>query len=97
VITAAAVGSTPFTKTRFREGYDMRDVDRFLTTARRNLLFYEGSTSEQPSLSAADVVGVRFLPTRYRGGYDQDQVDTLLDQIVETLQGYEARGRTTIL
>ena len=97
MITSAEVASSTFTATRFREGYDMGDVDACLTKVRRALESYERRAGGLAELTAVQVVNSRFQPTKFRAGYDQDQVDALLDRVVAALRDYEGTGEPTIL
>lgn len=58
---------------RFRTGYNVREVDEFLTRARAA---YEG---RDPSFQPADVITASF--TTERGGYDMRVVDEALDRL----------------
>lgn len=68
-----------FTRTWFREGYDVAEVDAFFSRAHHALESDDGSVTEQ------DVHDVRFTPVRLRAGYDMDEVDRELDRIVAAL------------
>lgn len=78
-------------RTKFREGYEIDEVDAFLAAARAALYAHErrAFASAQPPLSASDVVAARFVPTKFRAGYDQDHVDELLDRIAAALTAHE--------
>ena len=69
-----------FRPTRFREGYDVTEVDEFLRRAHRAL------ESEDGSITAEDVRAVRFSPVRLKEGYDMGQVDGELERIAAALQ-----------
>lgn len=80
-----------FSLTRFREGYDLADVDAFLEHLRDTLVQWE---SGRPGLIlSGEVAETRFAVTKFRNGYDQDQVDNFLDEATITLAGYE-KGQT---
>lgn len=64
-----------FTIVRFKEGYDMGEVDDFLRRAERG------------GLTAADVRDVVFSTTRFRRAYDVDEVDDYLDRLAARLDG----------
>lgn len=68
--------------TKFREGYDIPEVDAFLKRAAAAL----DGTGTGAALTAADVLNVKFHPTKFREGYDQDVVDDLLDEVVLALR-----------
>lgn len=80
-----------FSLTRFREGYELAEVDAFLDSLRDTLIQWE--SGRQGVILSAEVVEQRFAVTRFRNGYDQDQVDNFLDEATTTLAGYE-KGRT---
>ena len=70
-----------------RKGYDIEQVDAFLTRAADALdAVADGRT---PGVSADEVHSVVFAkPGLGRGrGYDEDQVDTLLDAVEAALRG----------
>ena len=72
------------TPTKFREGYDMAQVDAFLDRAAAAL--DEHQRGQVPSLSPDDVENVKFAATKFREGYDQDETDDLLDRVIRTLR-----------
>lgn len=82
MLTPDEVRGTRFSQTKWREGYDQRDVDAFLDRV--------AATLERPgaagALTADDVVQVRFRPTKLSAGYDQDEVDDFLDRVVASLR-----------
>ncbi|GAA1695488.1 hypothetical protein GCM10009745_46590 [Kribbella yunnanensis] len=65
-----------FTRVRWREGYDIDEVDAFLE---RLAATVEGRYVDTP-VTAADIRNISFTPTRLREGYAIDEVDTFLDQ-----------------
>ena len=71
--------STPvptFSRVRWREGYQVGDVDDFLLEIRPLL------DGRLPDPALADrIVNARFRPVRLRAGYDMMQVDAYLDQL----------------
>jgi DivIVA domain-containing protein len=91
-MTAAAVEAAVFTQTRFREGYDLEEVDAFLARCAASIRWAEGGSRPSDPVTADDVVAARFRPTKFRAGYDQDQVDDLLDRIVVTLRAEPRRA-----
>lgn len=67
-----------FTRTRWREGYALADVDDFLER-----VFHAPSTG-QP---VPDVDSAVFRPTRFGEGYDMGEVDDFLDELAAGLPG----------
>jgi DivIVA domain-containing protein len=61
-----------FTVGRFREGYDMAEVDAFVDKVYAAL-------DGRVVLTPADVQGIAFTPVRIREGYDVAEVDAFLD------------------
>ncbi|WP_183100952.1 DivIVA domain-containing protein [Nocardioides pelophilus] len=72
-----------FSRVRFREGYDVVEVDDFLRRAHHALESGDGSVSAQ------DVREARFSPVRLREGYDMGQVDLELDRVAAALEPRE--------
>lgn len=68
-----------FGLTKYREGYDVGEVDAFI------LRIEEARQHIPPTLSADDVRAVMFPPSRLRTGYDQGQVDDWLDEVAADL------------
>lgn len=83
-ISAAELRATVIRGTRFREGYNVGQVDRLLADAAQSLELKEHG--QMPSLSAEQVLNVRFAATKFRPGYDQDVVDDLLDRVIHALR-----------
>ncbi|WP_114423686.1 DivIVA domain-containing protein [Nocardioides houyundeii] len=77
---AAQVNAALFPVTRFRVGYDMQEVDRFLARIGEDL------TSGDPRIQAQEVADKRFKPVRMRDGYGVNEVDDLLDQVANHLR-----------
>lgn len=69
-----------FTPVRFREGYDMAQVDELLSTIETLPLY-----ARAERLKAA-----RFMPVRLREGYDMREVDRYLDELADH---YSAQAR----
>lgn len=89
-MTGERVHAARFAVTKFREGYEMDQVDDFLDRIATALdVAAEGGV---PSLSVDDVLEMRFTATKYREGYDQDQVDDFLDQVIRTMRADPAIG-----
>jgi DivIVA domain-containing protein len=70
---------------RFREGYNMADVDEFLRRAHHALESRDGS------VTSSDVHNIRFRPTRLKEGYHMLEVDEELDRVAAALQKLEQR------
>lgn len=72
----AQLAERSFPRTRFREGYDMGDVERFiedvLTRLRRDV----------STVSVEEISDVRFTPVRLRTGYEMWAVDGYLDELI---------------
>ena len=83
-ISAAELRATVIRGTRFREGYNVSQVDRLLADAAQSLELKE--RGQVPSMSAEQVLNVRFEATKFRPGYDQDEVDDLLDRVIHALR-----------
>jgi DivIVA domain-containing protein len=78
------IESMRFTTVRFREGYDMGEVDRFLERT------VEAIRQSQPVLGMVN--DVRITPVRLRVGYDMVEVDEFLDLITETADRLTGAG-----
>lgn len=96
MISAHDVLNARFMPTKFREGYEMAEVDQFLDQIARTLGRLEsGYTSDADGgrlIAPNDILNKRFVPTKFRGGYDIDQVDDFLDKVQATLTEYVARA-----
>ncbi|MFF3065334.1 DivIVA domain-containing protein [Oerskovia sp. NPDC057915] len=91
MLTADQVLDTKFTATKFREGYDVVQVDDYLDRVAVTLAAYEsGDRPGTGLLTSAEASGVRFSATKWREGYDVTEVDDLIDGIVGTLRSYES-------
>jgi len=88
----ARPGSTRFSTTRLRPGYDMEQVDAFLDAVRDTLLGVR-----QPPLTADEIRDKRFATTRLRPGYDEQEVDAFLGEAEARLRVRcaECGGQTT--
>lgn len=62
-----------FSTTRFKEGYDIAEVDKFLRRI------------EAGEASAEDIRTVTFSTVRFRSGYDTDEVDDYLDRVIRQM------------
>jgi DivIVA domain-containing protein len=76
-----------FRRVRWKEGYDTRDVDLFLTRLRDDL------RRHPPRVSPEEVLAVRFRTTRLSRGYRQEDVEEYLDEVVRRLGGDDRRTR----
>ena len=96
MISAHDVLNARFMPTKFREGYEMAEVDQFLDQIARTLGRLEaGYTSDADGgrlVAPDDVRNKQFVATKFRGGYDVDQVDDFLDKVQVTLTEYVARA-----
>lgn len=91
MLTAQQVLNTKFSATKFREGYDVEQVDDYLDRVMATLTAYEaGDRPGRGLLTAAEAQGARFSATKWREGYDVTEVDDLIDSIISTLRSYEA-------
>ncbi|WP_082495086.1 DivIVA domain-containing protein [Cellulomonas sp. Leaf334] len=85
MLTAYDVLNQKFAATKFREGYDQDEVDRFLDRVTVTLRGLEGGETTGDAVTADEVGAVRFHATKFREGYDQDEVDDFLDRVRERL------------
>ncbi|HEV2256557.1 MAG TPA: DivIVA domain-containing protein [Streptosporangiaceae bacterium] len=69
------VRATQFSTTRLRPGYDIEEVDAFLSAIRDTFLGIR-----EPSLTPDEIRTKQFSTTRLRPGYDQEEVDAFLDE-----------------
>lgn len=74
----ARVEGIPLTK--FREGYDIAQVDALAVQVAAAL------DGLDDSFRPEDVLDAKFSATKFREGYDQDAVDDLLDEVVVALR-----------
>jgi DivIVA domain-containing protein len=77
------VDRPPFTRVRWREGYDIAEVDTFLE---RLLATAEGRYVEQP-VTPDEIHQVIFTPVRLTSGYKVEEVDAFLEQAETLLRG----------
>lgn len=83
-ISAAELRSTAIARTRWREGYDVDEVD---AAVQRCVAAVDARAHGlRPELTAEEVLALRFRSTKFREGYDQDVVDDLLDRVVAALR-----------
>ncbi|MFC8733237.1 DivIVA domain-containing protein [Luteimicrobium sp. NPDC057192] len=97
MITAEDVRSRKFSTTKFREGYDIEEVDGYLDEIGQTLTSLEGGAAPTaPGLiGPEDVLAKVFDTVKFREGYAIDEVDDLLDVVVQTLQEHKARALAT--
>ncbi len=72
-----------FARARFREAYNMDDVDAFLLRA------HDALESRDGSITASDVRDVRFRPVRWNEGYRMGPVDKELDRVAAAFERLE--------
>lgn len=77
-MTASMILNQKFTVTKFREGYDMSEVDSFLDE-----LGMVAETREPAELEAMlrAIPAKRFQVTKFQNGYDMIEVDEFLDAV----------------
>jgi DivIVA domain-containing protein len=75
--------SRRFTRTRYRAGYAIADVDAFIDKVEATLGI---RPRYGPPVTAADVAAARFRLVRLRTGYDMREVDEALDAYEERLR-----------
>ncbi|WP_258725942.1 DivIVA domain-containing protein [Cellulomonas sp. NS3] len=85
MLTAHDVRGARFARTRFREGYDIGEVDALLGRAAATLEVLAGQRPGPAVLTARDVADSRFMATKFRDGYDQVEVDDFLDALATAL------------
>lgn len=77
-----------FPTTKFREGYEVEEVDVFLDELAKAYREVEQGAGRFP-ISADTIVEKRFTATRFSDGYDQVAVDDYLDEIAADIQSRE--------
>jgi hypothetical protein len=78
------ISKPSFSSTRWREGYDLAEVDAFVAEVVPQL---ERLSRPDPAL-AQRIIGARFSPRRLRVCYDMRSVDEYLDVLhLAALQG----------
>jgi DivIVA domain-containing protein len=80
--------SRRFTRTRYRAGYLMADVDSFIDRIEATIGL---RPRYGPPVTTAEVAAVQFRIVRLRTGYDPREVDEALDRYEERLreQGWQ--------
>ena len=74
-MVAQWVEARRFSTTRLRPGYDIDQVDAFLSAIRDTFL-----ETRKPSLTPDEIRNKQFSTTRLRPGYDEEEVDAFLDE-----------------
>ena len=77
---------TDFRHTRFRTGYAIDEVDRFVEVVENAL------RSASPRLTAAEVAGQQFSQVRFKPGSRREDVDNYLGQADRWLHQGEREG-----
>lgn len=75
-MSSTGMGRPGFTRTRFRSGYAVEDVDAFL-----DAVFSALASGQSPP----DIDSARFRPTRFAPGYDMTEVDAFLEELASGL------------
>lgn len=92
ILTAAAVSSMRFSRTRFRDGYLQADVDELLARVAES---FAGDAAAIPSqrpdgpITSRQVESVRFRCVTRAPGYSMDEVDALLERVAAELRRRE--------
>lgn len=81
-----------FEVTRFREGYDMEEVDRLLDEVSSVV---GQDDPEEISLLSNMISNAKFQVTKFREGYDMVQVDDFLDALTEQAKEIANKGLAT--
>ena len=85
MLTTVEIDRVSFTQVKFREGYDIDEVDAFVAAVRASIA---AGPSAAGALGSDAVRNTRFQPTKFRPGYNQDEVDALLSQAEDTLRAF---------
>ena len=85
MLSTEDVDRVSFAEVKFREGYDLEEVDAFVAAIRASIA---AGPNASGVLGSADVNRVRFQPTKFRAGYHQDQVDAFLEKAEDTLRTF---------
>lgn len=86
MLTSTALRATRFHVTRFREGYDIAEVDELLERLATTLESLEAGRPDPIPVTTDDLLDARFTTTRMTAGYDVVEVDDLLDMGLEALR-----------
>lgn len=97
MIHAADILAKVFSTSRYREGYDIDEVDSFLDALAANYRILDGVPEHGDHAMALDltpqlIVDQRFKTARFAESYDMSDVDEFLDAIVADLH---ERNRST--
>ncbi|WP_051197128.1 DivIVA domain-containing protein [Jonesia quinghaiensis] len=84
------IHNAKFQVTKFREGYDMVEVDDYLD----RIAAAAQSGPQEIQHIIADIPTAKFQVTKFREGYDMVEVDDLLDTVLLALRNYLAQGGT---
>jgi DivIVA domain-containing protein len=80
-----------FSRVRFREAYNIVEVDEFFDRA------HDALDSRDGSITVDEVESVLFRPERWKEGYDMGEVDEELDRIAAALQRLERQDLRDLL
>ena len=87
---AGWVETRKISTTRLRPGYDIEEVDAFLSAIRDTFLGIR-----EPSLTPGEIRARQFSTTRLRPGYDEEEVDAILDEAESRLAARVSARRGT--
>ncbi len=90
VDAAEWVETRKISTTRLRPGYDIEEVDAFLSAIRDTFLGIR-----EPSLTPGEIRAKQFSTTRLRPGYDEKEVDAILDEAESRLAAQVSAQRGT--
>lgn len=88
MLTPDDVTHARFRATKFREGYDLDEVDDYLDRIVATLRARQAG--EAGDVTLADLDTVAFTATRFREGYEMADVDDFLDRVRVELGGKPA-------
>ena len=89
MLTADDVLTHTFPTTKFRQGYDVLDVDDFLDRVIAAFRYYETGGAQGSLMRSDEVRAMKFPVTKFREGYELDGVDSFLDEVEQCLTGLE--------
>ncbi len=93
MLSSSEVTHAKFTETKFRQGYDVTEVDQYLSLLSQTLKVHESGRSMLSSASELitpdSVLDHRFTVTKFRPGYDAVEVDDFLDEVLAALREHE--------
>lgn len=101
LLTSTQVTEARFPATEYQDGYDIHSVDTYLDQITSTLRAWEHGASDgegKAILRSQDVHDVIFPITTAvdEEGYSVEQIDDFLDEVVRTLQHYEARANANV-